>query len=186
MKGQPGSSLARTPRRAVRPGATWTAALLAAGLCARPALAQRDTAATAPPAAGAVRPATPGAIKYGKWAAAAIAAVTTAIGIHEHNAGNNAYAGLVGYCSQIAICRLAPDGRYADARAEAAYQQVVRDDRAARVWLVSGQVSAVAAAVLFVLELRHAAGPPNIPFSGLLVEPGLRQNKVGVRVMLGR
>jgi hypothetical protein len=128
---------------------------------------------------------TPGGIKYGKWAAAAIAALTTAVGVHEHNAGNNAYAALVGYCSQIAVCRIAPDGRYADARAEAAYQQVVRDDRAARVWLVAGQVSAVGAAVLFVLELRHVAGPPNIPFNGLLVEPGLRQTKVGFRVGVG-
>jgi len=185
VRSDQGSSPGRTRRRAVRRRATWTAALLVAGLCARPALAQPDTAATAAPAARALRPATPGGIKYGKWAAAAIAAVTTAVGIHEHNAANNAYAGLVGYCSQIAICRLAPDGRYADARAEAAYQQVVRDDRAARVWLVAGQASAVAAAVLFVLELRNARGPPNIPYAGLLVEPGLRETKVGFRWSLG-
>ena len=170
-------------------GARWAAVLLAAAVCApvgaRSAVAQTDTAATASPAAGAVRPATPRGVRYGKWAAAALAVGATAAGIHAHNAGNSAYAELVGYCSQITTCRLASDGRYADPMAEATYQRVVRADRSARVWLVAGQVSAVGAAVLFVMELSHAGGPPNIPFAGLLVEAGLRQTRVGVRVGVG-
>jgi len=157
----------------------WGCALVAAAV-PRVAPAQADTAAGRPPAVAA-RPVTPAAIRYGKWAAAALAVGATAVGIHAHNAGNDAFAALVRYCGQI-TCTLAPNGRYADPMAEATYQQVVRHDRAARVWLVAGQVSAVGAAVLFVLELRHTGEPPNIPFNGLLVEPGLRETRVGVRV----
>ena len=172
--------------RAAAPGASWAAAALAAlWLAPHPATAQSDTA-TAPRAA-AVAPAqvAPASIRYGKWAAAALAVGATAIGIHQHNAGNSAFGALVQYCGEITTCTIAPDGRYADPKAEATYQQVVRDDRSARLWLVVGQVSAVGAAVLFVLELRNAAGPPNIPFAGLLVEPSLRQTKVGFRVGVG-
>jgi len=177
---------AGTRGRAAGPRAKWAVAALAA-LCVapRPAAAQTDTTTAPPAAAAAPAQVTPASIRYGKWAAAALAVGATAIGIHQHNAGNNAYGALVEYCGQIATCTIAPDGRYADPKAEATYQQVVRDDRSARAWLVVGQVSAVGAAVLFVLQLRNAAGPPNIPFAGLLVEPSLRQTKVGFRVGVG-
>ena len=146
---------------------------LAAALAARPALAQSDSAA-------AYR--TPPAITWGKWAAAALAVGSTALGIHQHYAGNDAYRNLVLYCGGAITCSIGPDGRYADGRAEATYQQVVRDDRSARAWLVLGQVAAIGTAVLFVLELRHESGPPNIPFSGLLVESGDGVTRVGYRI----
>ena len=150
---------------------------------ARPALAQSDTAAA--PAAPAVVPAaavTPPGIRYGKWAAAALAVGATAVGLHQHNAGNDAYAALVRYCGELVTCTIGSDGRYADPAAEATYQRVVRDDRSARAWLVAGQLAALGTAVLFVLELRHEGGPPNIPFNGLMVESGDGVTRVGFRV----
>jgi len=174
------SAGAKRVGRALRAGLVAAALWLPASPGA--ALAQGDTTAARP---AAIPPGTPGAVRYGKWMAAALAVGTTVIGIREHNAGNDAYAALVHYCSQAITCTIATDGRYADATAEATYQQVVRDDRSARAWLVGGQVAAVGTAVLFVLELSHAGGPPNIPFGGLFVEPGPRQSRVGFRVPLG-
>ncbi len=152
--------------------------LLAASLCvavpSHPAVAQTDSTVAAayhnPPA-----------IKWGKWAAAALAVGATALGVHQHNAGNNAYADLVEYCGAL-TCSIGPDGRYVDARPEATYQRVVRDDRSARAWIVGGQLAALGSAVLFVLELGHRTGPPNIPFNGLLVESGNGVTRVGYRV----
>jgi hypothetical protein len=159
-----------------RPGVVAAAIWAAAGAAAaRPALAQGDSAA---PAAYRTAP----VVRWGKWAAAALAVGSTALGIREHNAGNNAYRSLVVYCSEVIVCSIGQDGRYIDARAEAAYQQVVRDDRSARAWLVIGQLAAVGSAVLFVLELRHETGPPNIPFSGLLVESRGGVTRVGYRI----
>ena len=173
--------------RGAGPAAALAAALLLAPL-ARAAQAQNDTAATAPPAAvpGSARPdVTPAGIKWGKWAAAALAVGATAVGLHQHNAGNDAYAALVGYCGRVP-CTIAPDGHYADSRAEGIYQQVVRDDRSARVWIVAGQLAAVGSAVLFVLELRHHNEPPNIPYAGLIVESRQGVTRVGYRVGIGR
>ena len=152
--------------------------LLSASMCVpllgRPAVAQTDSTASAayhiPPA-----------IKWGKWAAAALAVGATAFGVHQHNAGNNAYADLVEYCGGV-TCSIGPDGRYVDARAEATYQRVVRNDRSARVLIVGGQLAALGSAVLFVMELRHRTGPPNIPFNGLMVESSQGVTRVGFRV----
>ena len=149
---------------------------------APPAVAQRDSAGAPPPAAVPAPYRIAPAVTWGKWAAAALAVGSTALGIHEHNAGNDAYRDLVLYCGEVVTCAIAPNGRYGDATVEAMYQQVVRDDRAARVWLVVGQTALIGSAVLFVLELTHESGPPNIPFSGLLVESGYGVTRVGVRV----
>jgi hypothetical protein len=154
---------------------------LAAAAAAPPAFAQRDSAApAAAPAPGPYRVAP--AIRWGKWAAAAGAVGATVLGIRQHNAGNNAYRALVLYCGGSVTCSIGPDGHYLDARAEATYRQVVRDDRSARAWLVAGQITALGSAVLFVLELEHEAGPPNIPFNGLMVESGGGVTRVGYRI----
>jgi hypothetical protein len=154
---------------------------LAVAVSARPAFAQRDSAApAATPAPAPYR--VPPSIRWGKWAAAAAAVGSTVLGIHQHNAGNNAYRDLVLYCGEVITCSIGPDGRYVDARAEATYGQVVRDDRSARAWLVVGQLAALGSAVLFVLELTHEHGPPNIPFNGIMVESGNGVTRVGYRV----
>ena len=180
MTGGQVRSRAQSLRRTVVPRAKWAAVLLAASLCVpaivRPAVAQVDTATV--PAPYRIAP----AIKWGKWAAAAFAVGATALAIHQHSAGNNAYADLVQYCGVVATCSIGPDGRYVDGQAEATYQHVVRDDRSARAWLVVGQLAALGSAVLFVLELRHQAEPPNIPFNGLLVETGGGIVRVGYRM----
>ena len=74
------------------------------------------------------------------------------------------------------------DGRYANPAAEGHYQQVVSADRAARAWLVSGQVALGGAAALFVVELLKDHGTTNIPFQGLVVAPTRTGTHVGWQV----
>ncbi|MBI1723884.1 MAG: hypothetical protein HYR48_08260 [Gemmatimonadetes bacterium] len=125
---------------------------------------------------------TPPGIKYGKWAAAAAAVGFTALGIRTHHAANADFRALADYCRSRGACAIGPDGRYADPVAEERYRAVVRGDRAARAWLVSGQAALVGSAVLFVLELKRDRGPPNIPYSGFVVEPGAFGTRVGFRL----
>lgn len=123
------------------------------------------------------RPA-PAVYRYGKWTAALLAAGATAVGISTHNAANRAYDDLIDFC-RANPCRLQPDGYYVDAEAEARYDVVVRRDRAARAWFVAGQAAIAGAVALFILEIRHGPrDPANVPFSGLVLEPG----RVGWRV----
>lgn len=152
----------------------WAVGLGLAAVLGGPLRAQ-----TAPPAERE----TPFAIKWGKWTTAALAVGFTALGIRQHNDGDAAYHALIDRCRTIP-CPFGPDGRYADAAAEALYQRVVRDDRSARGWLVGGQIAAVGSAVLFVLELSRNREPPNIPYSGFLVESDARGARVGWRVHL--
>ena len=178
---------------ACRVAAVLLAGTVALTVLADPAGAQSDTTAAArPPAVRVEADSTPAspvagpwALGWGKWAAAALAAGFTTLGIERHNDGNAAYRSLITYCGQTAICTIAPDGRYADPTAEATYQRVVRSDRAARAWLVAGQITAVASAVLFVMDLMRQREPPNIPYSGLLVESGDGVTRVGVRIPIG-
>ena len=167
-----GSRVAGLRRRYVLP---LVLLVTAATLVAPPLMAQSDSA---PASRHEAAP----ALKWGKWAAVAFAVGSAAVGIHEHNAGDDAYRTLVLYCGEVITCAIGPDGRYANAHAEATYQQVVRADRSARAWLTIGQVAAVASAVLFVLELKHEAGPPNIPYNGITVESGQGVTHVGYRI----
>jgi hypothetical protein len=169
---------------AMLPRLTWATSLVAALVPATEAL-PRPLPAQQPPPAEAPAPAprqTPAAIRWGKWGAALAAVGFTAAGIQRHNDGNAAFAELVAYCRNVGPCGLAPDGRYANPDAESRYQRVVRDDRAARLWLVGGQVAALASAVLFILELRNQREPPNIPYSGLLVESASGVVRLGYRI----
>jgi hypothetical protein len=75
-----------------------------------------------------------------------------------------------------------PDGRYLDPSAEERYQRVVVGDRRARAWLVGGQVALVGSVALFVIELTREKGSQNIPYSGLVVEPGRYGTRVGFRL----
>jgi hypothetical protein len=164
--------------------AAWTASVLAAALVGTtlpaPARAQVDTAATLGDTAPSPR-AVPAAVRWGKWAAAAAAVGLTIEGIERHNAANAAFGDLVGYCGGT-TCTLGSDGRYDDPGAEALYQRVVRSDRAARVWIVTGQLAAVGSAVLFVMDLIRPHEEPNIPYSGLLLQSGNGVTRVGLRI----
>ncbi len=113
----------------------------------------------------------PALYRTGKWIAAAAAVTLTGIGIADHDQANAAYTQLVNYCAS-GTCQLGPDGHYTDPVAEARYHEVVVNDRAARAWLLGGQLSLVGAVGLFILELHHSSKePPNIPYSGLTIAP---------------
>ena len=129
---------------------------------------------------------TPRGIKYGKWAAVAMSAGLTAVGIHVHRGADNDFRTLADYCRGGGACVIGPDGRYTDPAAESLYRAVVRGDRAARAWLMSGQAALVTSAILFVLELKRERGPANIPYSGLIVEPGVNGSRFGLRLTIGR
>jgi hypothetical protein len=118
-------------------------------------------------------------VHYGKWAAALAFAGFTALGALEHAQANDAYAGLQAFCRGGGSCAIAPDGRYADPAAEGRYQQVVSSDRAARVWLMSGQVALGGAAALFVIDLLKSREPKNIPFQGLVIAPTRTGTHIG-------
>ncbi|MFI5208370.1 MAG: hypothetical protein ACHQX4_10155 [Gemmatimonadales bacterium] len=154
-----------------------TAAALAA--CLANVAVVRAARAQDTPQTGASNP-TPPAVKYGKWGAAALFAAFTAAGAIEHNAADDRFRALEQYCISTGPCAIGPDGRYTNPDAESRYQAVVQRDRVARVWFLSGQIAMGGAAALFVVELLHDHGTRNIPYSGLVVEPG----KIGLRVPL--
>lgn len=147
-------------------------------------------AVTALPAAAQVQAprdiVTPPGIRYGKWAAAAVAVGFTAMGIRTHQRADDDFRALADYCRSNSACVIGPDGRYGDPAAEARYRDVVRGDRSARAWLVSGQAALVGSAILFVLELKRERGPANIPYSGLVLETGVFGTRVGIRLPVGR
>jgi hypothetical protein len=156
------------------------AAALAACL-ANAAVARAARAQDAPQGASST---TPPAVKYGKWGAAALFAAFTAAGAIEHNAAESRFRALESYCINTGPCTIGPDGRYANPNAESRYQAVIMRDRTARVWFLSGQIAMGGAAALFVVELLHDHGTRNIPYSGLMVEPGRLGTKIGVRLPL--
>lgn len=156
------------------------AAALAA--CLANAAVVRSARAQDGPRNGEANP-TPPAVKYGKWGAAALFAAFTAAGAIEHNEAESRFRALESYCISTGACTIGPDGRYADPNAESRYQAVIRRDRTARLWFLSGQIAMGGAAALFVVELLHDHGTRNIPYSGLVVEPGrIGTTKFGLRV----
>ncbi len=150
------------------------AAVALALVAARPLAAQSDSG----------RAYTPPIVHYGKWGAAALFVGFTSLGVIEHDRANSAYDRLTAYCLNTGPCTIGADGRYTNPGAESRYQEVVNGDRAARLWLVSGQVALAGTAALFIIELLKEHGTRNIPFNGLLLEPGRRQTKLGWRLTL--
>ena len=124
----------------------------------------------------------PGAVRHGKWGAAALFVAATGIGLLEHHRANNAFDDLRTLCANAVQCNIGLDGRYADPVAEAQYQKIVAGDRAARGWFIGGQVALAGTAALFVLELLQARGSPNIPYSGFIVTPSRDGTRIGVRL----
>lgn len=157
----------------MRPAAALALALLVAAPAQRLAAQSADSG----------RPATPPIVHYGKWGAAALFAGLTSLGVIEHDRANAAFDRLTAFCLNVGPCGIGPDGRYANPAAESRYQEVVRGDRAARALLLSGQIALAGTAALFILDLMKEHGTPNIPFNGLLLEPG-RQTRLGWRLRL--
>lgn len=154
-------------------------AVALAGLA--PTLDAQDPPAPAPKQAW-----TRGAVHYGKWATAAVALGLTVLGAKEHHHANDNWQQLRELCqTDNAACQLRPDGQYANTAAERLYQQTLYYDRRARRRLIVGQVSLLATAALFILDLRNQrSSPPNIPFNGLevMAEPEGGGTRLGLRV----
>jgi len=159
--------------------------IVATGLCA--SLARAGLAQEARPAPEEhTRNDTPALVRYGKWGAAALFVAFTSLGVVEHNTADDRFRSLTSYCIQNA-CTIGADGRYANPTPEAKYQSVVASDRAARAWLLSGQIALGGAAVLFVMEALHDHGTRNVPYSGLVVERGsFGTTNVGWKIPLPR
>jgi len=124
---------------------------------------------------------TPAVIRIGKWAALGLAAGLTTAGAVVHERADGHYGDVLAFCRTHGPCHLDASGRYANAGAETLYQEVVQDDRAARRWLIGGQVALLASAACFVVELSRKVGPENIPFSPYLSSGGAG-TQVGLRV----
>lgn len=126
------------------------------------------------------KPNTPAIIHYGKWGAALVFAGFTALGVIEHSNANNSFAELQQFCLASGACAIGPDGRYLDPAAESRYQAVVRGDRAARSWLIGGQVALAGTAAMFIVELLKERGTTNIPLQRLIVTQHTGITRVGL------
>lgn len=151
-------------------------------VCALLVTAHLALGGSAPAQAPAPPPSrTPAAVRYGKFAALGLAAGFTALGAVAHHRADAYFSDVLTLCRDRGPCPIGPDGRYANAAAEALFQRVVRGDRSARLWLLGGQAALAGSAVLFVIELKRKKGPENIPFSPY-VAAGPLGTRVGVRL----
>jgi hypothetical protein len=102
---------------------------------------------------------------YGKWVAAAGAVGLTALAIEQHRHSNDAWNALLAICNNDSQnCSIGPDGRYRNYQSEYQYQLALYYDHRARLRLVAGQVSLLAAVGLFVADLHSGSGTTtNIP-----------------------
>ncbi len=146
-----------------------------------PALVAQGQPAPAPPQGW-----TRGPVHYGKWATAAVAVGFTVLAAREHGHAQDNWQQLRELCqADNTACQQRRDGQYVNNTAELLFQNTLYYDRRARRRLLVGQVSLLATAALFILDLRNQRqGPPNIPFHGLEVtaQPAGGGARVGVRV----
>lgn len=110
---------------------------------------------------------------YGKWLTLASAAGMIAVSATSRGDADDAFQQLEAFCagdaSRCAVVASPSGGAevYADQQAEAMFQEYARLDRKAQGFLVGGQVSLVAAAGMFLIDLlyREEDDPENIPFT---------------------
>lgn len=141
---------------------------------ARPAAAQRDTGGTS----WIVR-----FSEYGKWVALGGAAGLTAIAISRNDDADVIFDGLVTFCRNAPEqCVRQANGTYVGADAERLYQETLRIDGQARVWMIAGQITLAASGAMFLIDLITGdPGPKNIPFTPFEVVSGPRRLGLGVR-----
>jgi hypothetical protein len=135
---------------------------LALGLAAALCVGSLHAPALEAQAAGAGRPRHPW-MRPAKWLALGTAAGLAGYALTRTSSADDAYAALRGSCTRAPAGCVVDGGRYADAAAEALYQQALRDDRRAQLAIIGGQTVLLAAAALFVLDLRDG-GPADIPY----------------------
>jgi hypothetical protein len=122
----------------------------------------------------------PWTVRYGKFAALALAGFGVWHAQDHHEKADDAYNALDERCrQQPSACIIGPGG-YADPESERLYQSALREDDKARAWLVGAEVSLVGAVALFLYEITRPDGPErdDIPFEPL-VDP--RAGQVGAR-----
>jgi hypothetical protein len=115
-------------------------------------------------------------LKYGKWVLLAGSLGMNYLAVRAHDRAEDSFDALESRCFQAQErCALSPSGTYTDPEIEGLYQNSLRYDRRARLWLIGGETALAGAAVLFVWELTRPKGrPDNIPF-----EPEVRSLRAG-------
>lgn len=106
-----------------------------------------------------------------KWATLAASAAVGAYGFLVNDDAEDRYTRLEELCAaDTDRCReRLASGAFVDAELEAMYQDIVKRDRRARVALLASQIGLASSVLLFILDLREAATPPNIPYEPELV-----------------
>ena len=110
-------------------------------------------------------------VHYGKWFTAGATAVFTVLAAREHSSSSREWDALLAICrSAQTACVLGSDGRYLRSDAELLYQRSQVFDRRANRRLLGAQLSLLATAALFILDLHPGRDEPdNIPFSPMRV-----------------
>jgi len=139
-------------------------------------LAGQEPASGPAPAANPPH-ATWSALRISKWATVTATVGAAVYGLTRVLRADDQYERLELACEAApADCRdRAADGSYRDLELERQYQSVLRQDHRARSALLASQVGAAASVVLFILDLRHARAPGDIPYHpprSLEVAPG--------------
>jgi hypothetical protein len=131
----------------------------AAQEAAQPSAAQSDS--THEMRAHAWRP-----LRIAKWTTAAATAGSALYGFLNNRRADDRFEELEQVCVDAptrCTSRL-PSGAYADADLERDYQEVLAIDGRSRTALVASQIGVAATVVMFVLDLRNAGPPENIPY----------------------
>jgi len=109
-------------------------------------------------------------VHHGKWLTAGATVAFVVLAQREHGSSQRDWERLLTICrSADDACTQGPDGRYLRADAEQFYQRSRVFDRRANRRILGAQISLLATAALFIMDLRRQDGPENIPFSPLRV-----------------
>lgn len=121
------------------------------------------------PQNGAVRPDQRGGvsrahIRTAKWALLGAAVGMGAYSISHSRAARRSYDALRSTCATEPDRCTIVGSDYADPAMEQRFRAISHDDRRAQVGIIGGQLSLLASATLFILDLRHGRGPGDIPY----------------------
>jgi len=126
------------------------------------------------------------ALRVSKWATLAATLGAAVYGVSTARTADDRYQSLELECQAAPDrCGLrTPDGSYRDDSLEQQYQTVLRQDRRARTALLASQLGAAVSVALFIIDLRHARAPDDIPYhpQGLEITP--RRDGVELKLSL--
>lgn len=115
-------------------------------------------------------------LRVSKWASLTVTMGAAIYGVTTITGADADYERLELACRQVPLeCRSRTSaGRYSDPELERQYQAVLRQDHRARTALLVSQIGVATTVALFILDLRHARGPTDIPYDpprGLELKP---------------